>query len=353
MSRGSPTDLPVSGAVVNAAVDRVRVPRTRADAMAFHKALPGYAPTPLHELSTIAAELGVGAVLLKDESNRLGLPAFKILGASWAIERTLREAPDTRTLVTASTGNHGRAVARVAATRGLDCRIFLPARSLSTRREAIAAEGAEVVVIDGDYEDAVAAAGAAGAEPGVRLIADVGDSAPAHWVIDGYATLFAETADQTAYDLVIVPVGVGALAAAAARHGAERGIPVIAVEPVTAPCLAASLAAGRPVAVASPGTIMAGLDCPDVSVAAWSSLHWGVDGAITVDDAAATEAMAELDRVGLRIGECGAATLAALRRLMTDPACASLRAAVGAGTTTAALLIGTDGRTSDAPVDKR
>ena len=338
----------MSGAVVNSAVDRARVERPTTEAAAFHSALPGYSPTPMHELSAVAAELGLGSMLVKDESDRLRLPAFKILGASWAIERALREAPDTHTLVAASAGNHGRAVARVAAMRGLGCRIFLPARSLSARREAIAAEGAEVVVVDGGYEDAVARADAAGSEPGSLLIADVGDSSPAHWVIDGYATLFTEAADQAAYDLVIVPVGVGSLAAAAARHGAERGIPVIAAEPATAACLATSLAAGRPVAVANPGTIMAGLDCAEVSSAAWPTLHLGIDGAVTVDDAEAMAAMTELERAGLRIGESGAASLAALRRLMTHPECTPLREAVGAGPTTSALLVATEGRTSEA-----
>ncbi len=130
---------------------------------AFHRSLPGYAPTPIHALPGVAAELGLGAVLLKDESDRLGLPAFKILGASWAAERALREHPDTHTLVAASAGNHGRAVARAAAWRGLHARVYLPARAVPARREAIASEGAEVVVIDGDYEEAVALAAADGA----------------------------------------------------------------------------------------------------------------------------------------------------------------------------------------------
>ena len=68
--------------------------------------------------------------------------------------------PDVHTLVAASAGNHGRAVARVAAMRGLRARVFLPARSLPARREAIAGEGAEVVIVDGTYEDAVARAAA-------------------------------------------------------------------------------------------------------------------------------------------------------------------------------------------------
>jgi diaminopropionate ammonia-lyase len=161
------------------------VPAPSDEALSFHRSLPGYTPTPEHDLPAVAAELGLASVVVKDESDRLGLPAFKVLGASWAVERTLREAPGVHTLVAASAGNHGRAVAHVAAQRGLAARIHLPARSSPARRAAIAGEGAEVVVVDGIYEDAVAQAAAEGGRDGVAEIADVGDSGPAHWVIDG------------------------------------------------------------------------------------------------------------------------------------------------------------------------
>jgi diaminopropionate ammonia-lyase len=303
------------------------------DATAYHRALPGYAPTPVHALPEIAAERGIAAVLVKDESNRLGLPAFKILGASWAVERTLRERPDTSVLVAASAGNHGRAVAHAAARRGLACRVYLPARSLPVRREAIAGEGAEVVVVDGTYEDAVREAEAAARAPGAALIADVGDTDTARWVIDGYATLFAEAAAQADYDVILVPVGVGSLAAAAARHGLAHGKRVIGVEPATAACLTASLAAGRPARVDTPGTTMAGLDCAEVSPAAWPDLRAGIATTVTVDDEQVATAMEELAAAGLAIGESGAAPLAALRVLP------------GLEPQTRALLIATEGLT--------
>jgi diaminopropionate ammonia-lyase len=104
--------------LVNPAVDPGAVPQPATEATAFHAGLPGYRPTPLRPLS---AELGLGSVALKDESDRLGLPSFKVLGAEWSIERTLRERPATDTLVAASAGNHGRAVAHVAAARRAAC----------------------------------------------------------------------------------------------------------------------------------------------------------------------------------------------------------------------------------------
>jgi diaminopropionate ammonia-lyase len=333
-------------AVVNPAFDPAAVPPPSDEAAAFHRALPGYAPTPVHRLDVAA---GVGAVYMKDESSRLGLPAFKILGASWAAERLLRDEPQVHTLVAASAGNHGRAVARVAALRGLACRVFLPGRSLQARRDAIAGEGAEVVVVDGSYEDAVAAAGHAANADGVALVADVGASGTALWVIDGYATLFAEAAAQAAYDLILVPVGVGSLAAAAARHGAQAGAKVVGVEPVTASCLGASLAHGRPTTVSTPGTTMAGLDCADVSPAAWPILQRGIAGTIAVTDDEAAAAMRELADGGLAIGESGAATLAGLRALLSDEACAALRERLAVDRSTRVLLIASEGRTGSSP----
>jgi diaminopropionate ammonia-lyase len=346
----------VSRVVVNAAYDPAAVGRPAGDAPAFHAALPGYAPTPVRALDGVARELGLGAIGMKDESARFGLPAFKVLGASWAVERALRAAAaggggggaEITTLVAASAGNHGRAVAHVAATRGLACRVFLPARSARARREAIAGEGAEVVVIDGTYEEAVAAAAAAGARPGALEIADVGDSGPARWVVDGYATLFAELAATDPYTLILVPIGVGSLGAAAARHGAAHGIPVVGVEPATAACLSASLSAGAPTAVPTPGTTMAGLDCAEVTAAVWPDLHHGIAATITVSDAEAHAAMAELAALGHAIGDCGAAPLAALRALVADPAAAPLRAALPPGALGRAarvLLVATEGVT--------
>lgn len=69
-----------------------------------HAALfPGFAPTPARSLPTLAAELGCKGVYVKDESSRYGLPAFKILGASWALcsvlgERFSVDPWDTETL---------------------------------------------------------------------------------------------------------------------------------------------------------------------------------------------------------------------------------------------------------------
>ncbi|MEI5136205.1 pyridoxal-phosphate dependent enzyme [Streptomyces libani] len=211
----------------------------------FHASLPGYAPTPLTELPSLAAELKVGRVFVKDESCRLGLPAFKALGASWAVHRTLAERADLAersgladragsqeaggpvTLVTATDGNHGRAVARMARLLGQRAHVFVPEGVHPAATAAIAAEEARVTEVAGNYDEAVRqAADAVAATPAAVLIQDTawpGYERIPGWIVEGYATLFAEIDTQLAVvdaglpDLVAVPVGVGSLAQAA-RH---------------------------------------------------------------------------------------------------------------------------------------
>jgi diaminopropionate ammonia-lyase len=164
-------------------------------------------------------------------------------------------------------------------------------------------------------------------------------------VVDGYATLFAEAAEQARFDLLIVPVGVGSLAAAAARAGGALGVPVLGAEPATAACLTRSLAVGEPTPVETPGTTMAGLDCAEVSPAAWPELRDGIHGTVTVTDDEALAALRELAAAGLAIGESGAAPLAAFHALRDDARCRELRAAIRLDERTRVLLIATEGLT--------
>ncbi len=239
-----------------------------AGARAFHQSLPGYAPTPLVSLPELAAELGVGRVLVKDESSRLGLPAFKVLGASWACHQVLARRPGA-TLVTGTDGNHGRAVARMAAHFGVRAIVFVPATMLPRTAALIEGEGAEVVHVDGDYDEAVRAAAAlAVAHADHALVQDTAwpgyEQVPA-WIVAGYQTLLEEIDDQLdqAPGLVVTPVGVGSLAQAVVTHYRQRGRPhpaMLAVEPDSAAGLLASLHAGEPVAVPTADTVMAGLE---------------------------------------------------------------------------------------------
>ena len=323
-------------------------PAVAGGARAFHQSLPGYAPTPLVPLPALAAELGVGRVLVKDESSRLGLPAFKVLGASWACHQVLERQPGA-TLVTGTDGNHGRAVARMAAHLGVRAIVFVPAAMLPRTAALIEAEGAEVLHVDGDYDDAVRRAAALAAErPGHALVQDTAwpgyEQVPA-WIVAGYQTLLEEIDEQLdqAPGLVVTPVGVGSLAQAVVTHYRRPGRPhpaVLAVEPDTAAGLLASLHAGQPVAVPTANTVMAGLNCGTVSAAAWPVLHPGCDVAVAVTDQAALAAEADLGRLGVSSGPSGAATLAGARAALTHP---ERRAALGLGADAVVVLLSTEG----------
>jgi diaminopropionate ammonia-lyase len=321
--------------------------RTSRRPLEFHQRLPGYRPTPLRQIPGLADRLGVGRVLVKDESERLGLPAFKMLGASWASYRAVvahtgidpegwetvdQLAESLRPhlpleLVTATDGNHGRAVARMARLLGLTARIWVPAGTAPARIEAIEGEGAPVTVVQGSYDEAVRAA-AAEANERTLVVSDTswkGYETVPRWVIEGYSTIFWEFEAQRAAagwpppDLVPVPLGVGALGAAVVSHFAGyEPLPVLlGVEPVAASCVEAALRAGQVVTIPGPHeTIMAGLSCGTASPLAYPALAAGLDWTVSISDDWAMEAMRLLADEGVVAGETGAAALAGVLALL-------------------------------------
>jgi diaminopropionate ammonia-lyase len=317
---------------------------------AFHASIAGYRPTPLRDAPHAARRLGVAEVLVKDESERLGLPSFKVLGASWAVHHalvehlgaTVQEIPTLEALherlaparplalVAATDGNHGRAVAHVAALLGLEARIYVPADMVPARIAAIEQEGATVTVIDGGYDDVVARSAE---DAGERCLVISDTSWPGYervpaWVIEGYSTIFAEIDETLAReqraqpDVVVVPIGVGALAAATVRHYwsvAGSRPRIVGVEPTSAACVLESVAAGRIITLEHPQTsIMAGLNCATPSLIAWPLVSRGIDVYLAVPDSYLAEATRVLAADGIEAGECGAAGLAALTALPAE-----------------------------------
>lgn len=346
--------------------------------LGFHKKLPGYAPTPLVPAAKLAKKLGLAQVWVKDESHRLGLPAFKILGASWAIYKalvqrfgqklkvwsTLQEWGEKLkpfrpiTLTAATDGNHGRAVAHVARLLGLEARIFVPAGTARARIAAIESEGASVHVVDGTYEDAVALAAKEEAT-GCLLIQDNGwpgyEEIP-RWVAEGYSTIFWEIDDALAArrepwpDLVVAQMGVGSFASALVRHcrrkDAKPAPRIIGVEPERAACVLASAKARRIVSVPGPhDSIMAGLNCGRPSAVAWPWLQAGMDCFVSVSDDRAREAMRDLAVAGIVAGETGAAGAAGLLELLTGIHSGAARRRLAIDRSTRVLLISTEGAT--------
>jgi len=345
----------------------------------FHRRLPGYTPTPVHDLPDLASELKLEQVLVKDESLRLDLPAFKMLGASWAIYRALAErwpdldhgwstidelraqvqAHEPVTFAAATDGNHGRAVARMAALLGCDATIVVPEGMVQARIDAIEEEGATVEVVTGTYDDAVARSAELASET-CLVISDTAwegyDRVP-RWVIEGYSTMFLELEEQCRFlpSHFFVPMGVGALAAAAIVAARRRMPPatVLGVEPDTAACVLKSLQHNAPTIVPGPHeSIMAGLNCNQPSPVAWPVLAAGLNASVSVPDDAAREAMRVLARHDIVAGETGAASLGGLLALVSSSDAANLRSRLHLDKRARVLILVTEGATDPTAWEK-
>ncbi|MBI4429809.1 MAG: diaminopropionate ammonia-lyase [Ignavibacteriales bacterium] len=351
----------------------------------FHRRLPGYQPTPLLSLPQVAKQVGVDQVLLKNEAGRFGLPAFKILGASWAVFQALRErlelavqdlvsledigrfvgAKHSLRISCATDGNHGRAVARVARILGIPARVHVPAGTTEQRMEAIELERA-VVVMGGTYDESLKRAANDGAS-GALLIQDTGwdgyEKIP-KWTVEGYSTMFWEVEDELERRVgvkhipthVFVQIGVGSLAAASVRHFRRKELfehPVlIGVEPEGSDCVLESVKAGRIVQL--PGaqhSIMAGLNCGTPSSVSFPELQKGIDCFLAVDDERAKEAVRLLAEVNVVSGETGAAGLAGLIELCSQAHIDS-REALDLDRDSRVLLISTEGITDQEVYDE-
>ncbi len=358
--------------------------RPGASPRAYHASMPGYAPTRLRPAPAAAARLGVAEVVVKDESTRLGLPSFKVLGASWAVYRALldrlNESPERVatfaalreavaalrpfSLSAATDGNHGRAVAHMAALLGLAADIYVPANTVPARIDAIAGEGATVTVVDGGYDDAVRRSAQ---DAGERCLVISDTSWPGYeqvpaWVIEGYATVFdeieeqLESATERRPDMLAVPVGVGALAAAVVQYVRSRPAPrpaIVGVEPTSAACLLESVAAGEIVTLDHPQeSMMAGLNCATPSLIAWPAVSRGIDAYVAVPDGRVPEAMRLLAADGIAAGETGAGGLAGMLALAQDPQLAPAREALGLSPQTTVLLLCTEGITDPAAYER-
>jgi len=340
---------------------------------------PGFAQTPLCDLSTIAAEAGFTAIRYKDEGGRFGLGSFKALGGAYAVLRLLQkllkkqhgiEASSTDllagkfraktaaiTVTCATDGNHGRSVAWGAKLFGCACRIYIHATVSEGRAEAIRGYGAEVIRRPGNYDDSVRDAEADAKRFGWHVVSDT--SYPGYRdiprdVMQGYGVMAAEAFAQMApgeYPThVFLQGGVGGLAAAMLsylweRFGAAKPCFVV-VEPEQADCLYQSAKAGHPVAVGGAlDTIMAGLACGEVSELAWEILQPGTDGFMTIPDAAAAETMRKLASLGIVAGESAVAGLAGALAARQNPTWAE---ALGLTGQSRLLVFGSEGATDPA-----
>lgn len=342
---------------------------------------PGYAVTPLRSLPGLAAELGLHSVLYKDEASRFGLGSFKALGGAYAVFRLLadhlqkttgreiassdvgrdgelRRHAGEFTVACATAGNHGRSVAWGAALFGCPCRIFVHDNVGNSRVRAIAALGANVVRVQGNYDDSVRAAAAAAEQNGWTIVSDT--SYPGYmdiplYVMQGYMTMLDEAVQQLegAHPThVFLQAGVGGLAAAACAYlwelyGSAKPR-MIVVEPENAACLKRSIEAGRIVTVGGGlKTHMLGLACGEPSRLAWDVLSRGAGHFGSISDDGIFDCMCKLHD-GAWSDErivAGESAVAGLVGLIESCADAGSRKELELDADSRILLFGTEGNT--------
>lgn len=337
------------------------------------------AATPLLALPALAAELGVGALHLKDEGRRLDLGSFKALGGAYAVMQLVleeaaralgrpldvadlsrddvREVAKAMTFACATDGNHGRSVAQGAAFVGARSVISVHAGVSDERIAAIARFGAQMIRVAGTYDDSVREAARVAEQRGWTILSDT--SWPGYeripgLVMQGYTAIVREAlrALDAPPTHVFVQAGVGGIAAAAAAHFAvvlgERRPVFIVVEPARAACLYESAKAGHSVRIEhGEPTVMAMLECYEPSLVAWRILTRAADAFMTVDEGEAVSVMKRLARPRGRdpkvvAGESGGVGLAGLIAAVDDP---DARAALGLDASSRVFVINTEGAT--------
>jgi diaminopropionate ammonia-lyase len=337
--------------------------------------------TPLLSLPEVAAELGLGSVLIKDEGLRLNQGSFKSLGGAYAVmvlhkclleqrlghevevaellSPTAREFARTVTVCCATDGNHGRSVAAGARLLGCRSAIFIHAGVSQSRADAIGAD--EIVRAEGNYDLSVREAKRVSAERGWLLVSDTSwpgyEEIPA-LVGQGYTILAEEALRQLAEQRcgspthLFLQAGVGGFASSVGGYITESlgdRIKVVVVEPDRAACLYQSAKTGELSSVKpSAPTIMAMLECYTPSLIAWRTLEKIADGFMTVGEDLAKDAMRRLAfrRNGPVVaGESGAAGLAGLLAATADR---EMREALQLGGNSTVLLVNTETATDPA-----
>jgi len=263
---------------------------------------PGYDQTPLLSMNALAKRVGVSNIYCKDESPRFGLGSFKALGGAYAVSVLLMKHLQKKlgkpvsladltndqynehiseiTVSCATDGNHGRSVAWGAQQFGCTCIIFIHSEVSEGRKSAIEQYGAQVIRIDGNYDDSVRIADEEAAKNNRIVVSDT--SYPGYMdipadVMRGYTVLADEALDQMGNQLPTCT-------AAQPR--------IVVVEPDQAACIYESIKSGEPVAVHGDlATVMAGLACGEVSLIAFNTLLNDIDDVLVIPDETAISTM--------------------------------------------------------------
>jgi diaminopropionate ammonia-lyase len=321
--------------------------------------------------------------LVKDESFRFGLNAFKMLGGVYAIARLLcdefdldinafdfeklnHQIEDKMTFATATDGNHGRGVAWAADQLGQNAVVYMPKGAAAERVNNIRALGAECIVTEMNYDDTVRLVVETAERNGWKVVQDTawdGYTEIPTWIMQGYSTMAAEAIDQIEAQgiaqptHVILQAGVGAMAGGVLGFLAEKLGPdqlkAIIVEPDQADCIYRSgmNAKGEMVNVEGElATIMVGLACGEPNPLGWAVLRNCASYFVSCEDQTAALGMRVLGHpIGsdARIisGESGAIGVGFLAAIHHSEQREQLMQAVGLDSDSVVLVISTEGDT--------
>ena len=354
----------------------------------FHSSIPGYTRTPLHELSGYAQKTGVRSVLVKDESERFGLKAFKGLGGTYAVFRviceelgldpkettldTLKSSPyqdrvSKMVFVTTTDGNHGKGVAWASGLLGCKSHVYMPRGSVEARAQAIRDAGqAEVTITDLPYDDCVRYTAELAEKNHWYLVQDTswpGYEKIPQWIIQGYTTMVGEAVCQmrekgyTRPTHVFLQAGVGAMAGGvlgALTHIYKGELPVVSiVEPEEVACVFESARQDDGEAHKATGseiTIMAGLNCAEPCTITWPILRDFASCYFACADGVAAHGMRRYARPeagdpAVVSGESGAVTMGLLSLLLESKEMAPVRKKLGLDENSVILLFNTEGDT--------
>jgi diaminopropionate ammonia-lyase len=359
----------------------------------YHETIKDYNITPLVSLKSLAIELGVKNIFVKDESKRMNLNSFKVLGSSYAIGKFLcgklgLNIEDTSfellksmevqqcigevTFVTCSHGNKGRAVAWIAKELGQKAVIYLPMGSANKRVQAIRELGAEAIVTDLNYDDTVRYAVKNAKDNGWEMIQDTsyeGYTEVPKWIVQGYSDMGYE-AFQQVEDLgipklthVFLQAGVGSMAAGvlgAYVNLFKENHPIVTImEPTNAACMfkSASINDGKPHRVnGTLHSIMSGLACGEPNPIAWEIIRDFAHCYCTCPDYVTARGMRILespmgDDERVVSGETGAVGIGLLSILMQKRYASDIRKQLKLDKNSIILFFSTEGNTD--PINYR
>jgi diaminopropionate ammonia-lyase len=353
----------------------------------FQRTHNKYTNTPLYSLKNLANYLTIADIKVKDESQRFGLNAFKVMGGIYAVGKYLADrlgkdiqklsfaelrSPQIKeqlgelTFISATDGNHGRSVAWAARELGHKSVIYMPKGSSLERLTAIRNEGAEADITDVNYDETVRMCARLAEENGWVMVQDTAwegyDEIPL-WIMQGYAAIAQEMLEELEKGAeeppthIFLQAGVGSFAGGIAayfkEHFKEKAPKIIVVEPNLADCYYRSFlneSGVMEIVTGDMNTIMAGLACGEPNKRAFRILRQYAWAAYSCEDSISALGMRVLgnplgEDPKIISGESGAVPLGLLVHLRTLEENAKACQALELDSSSRVLIISTEGDT--------